>query len=113
MVIGAASGFLAGLFGVGGGAVVVPLLALSTDMEHKKALGTSLAAMVPTALSGVVAHVRLGNVTPALGLPLAVGTCCGAFIGGKLATHCPDEPMKLGFGGVMLVLGTKQLLKVS
>ena len=58
---GVAAGFLAGLFGVGGGAVVVPLLALATDLDHKTALGTSLCAMVPTGIAGVLAHRRLGH----------------------------------------------------
>ncbi|KAJ1452155.1 sulfite exporter TauE/SafE-domain-containing protein [Pelagophyceae sp. CCMP2097] len=111
VTIGAASGFLAGLFGVGGGAVVVPLLALATGMDHKIALGTSLAAMVPTGLSGVYSHAQLGNVSPRSALPLALGTCAGAYVGGRLAAHCPDEPMKLGFGVIMLALGARTFLK--
>lgn len=109
--IGVCSGFLAGLFGVGGGAVVVPLLAVFTDMDHKTALGTSLCAMVPTAIAGVSAHFRLGNVRPRFAGPLGAGTLCGAFLGGRLAGELDEDAMKAGFGGVMLVLGVRTLLK--
>lgn len=109
--IGVLSGFLAGVFGVGGGAVVVPMLALATDMDHKLALGTSLAAMVPTAIAGVAAHVRLGNVRPLAAVPLLAGTCLGAFAGGRLGSaYVPEEPMKVGFGGLMFLLGSRTLL---
>ncbi|KAJ8611421.1 hypothetical protein CTAYLR_008997 [Chrysophaeum taylorii] len=109
--IGVMSGFLAGLFGVGGGAIVVPLLALATDMDHKLALGTSLAAMVPTAVAGVAAHARLGNVQLLTATPLLVGTCTGAYFGGRLGSaYIPDEPMKLGFGVLMFALGSRTLI---
>lgn len=109
--VGVAAGFLAGLFGVGGGAVVVPLLALATDLDHKTALGTSLCAMVPTGIAGVLAHRRLGHVKLAAAAPLALGTCIGAFAGGRLALGLDEEPMRLGFGAVMVALGVKTLLK--
>ena len=54
----------------GGGAVVVPLLALATDLDHKTALGTSLCAMVPTGVAGVLAPRRLGHVRLAAAAPL-------------------------------------------
>ena len=109
--VGAAAGFLAGLFGVGGGAVVVPLLALATDLDHKTALGTSLCAMVPTGVAGVLAHRRLGHVKLAAAAPLGLGTCVGAFAGGRLASGLDEEPMRLGFGALMVALGAKTLLK--
>ena len=109
--VGAAAGFLAGLFGVGGGAVVVPLLALATDLDHKTALGTSLCAMVPTGVAGVLAHRRLGHVKLAAAAPLGLGTCVGAFAGGRLASGLDEEPMRLGFGALMIALGAKTLLK--
>ena len=92
--VGAAAGFLAGLFGVGGGAVVVPLLTLATDLDHKTALGTSLCAMVPTGVAGVLAHRRLGHVKLAAAAPLGLGTCVGAFAGGRLASGPPRGPAR-------------------
>ena len=109
--IGCFAGFLSGLFGVGGGAVVVPLLAVVTDMDYKCALGTSLLAMVPTGVAGVLAHARLGNVQTRIAGPLVLGTCSGAFVGGYLGGNFfPEAPMKLGFGILMSVLGARTLL---
>lgn len=94
-----------------GGAIVVPLLALATDMDHKLCLGTSLAAMVPTAIAGVAAHASLGNVRPMTAFPLLIGTCCGAYVGGRLgSTILPEEQMKIGFGILMAILGSRTLL---
>lgn len=53
--------FLAGLFGVGGGAVTVPALTLCLGVSHYQALGTSLAAMVPTAVVGTYTHHTHGR----------------------------------------------------
>ena len=61
-VIGLGSGFLAGLFGVGGGTIVVPALTVATDCTHYQALATSLAAMTLPALTGTVTHYQAGNV---------------------------------------------------
>jgi uncharacterized membrane protein YfcA len=61
-VIGIFSGFLSGMFGVGGGAIVVPALVLTTDMSHHSALGTSLCAMVLPAMIGTYTHAKRGNV---------------------------------------------------
>jgi hypothetical protein len=80
-------------------------------MDHKRALGTSLCAMVPTAVAGVLAHAKLGNVRPRFAGPLGLGTCCGAFLGGRLAAGLDEKPMKAGFGAVMVVLGVRTLLK--
>eukprot|EP00633_Aureoumbra_lagunensis_P006812 CAMPEP_0197315340 /NCGR_PEP_ID=MMETSP0891-20130614/37827_1 /TAXON_ID=44058 ORGANISM="Aureoumbra lagunensis, Strain CCMP1510" /NCGR_SAMPLE_ID=MMETSP0891 /ASSEMBLY_ACC=CAM_ASM_000534 /LENGTH=274 /DNA_ID=CAMNT_0042804241 /DNA_START=90 /DNA_END=914 /DNA_ORIENTATION=+ len=111
LAIGSASGFLAGLFGVGGGAIVVPALALATEMDHKTMLGTSLLAMVPTAIAGLATHAKLGHLHTNVAFPLVIGTCLGAFLGGKLASDfIPEQPMKFGFGLLMIVLGGRTFL---
>ena len=78
-VIGMFSGFLAGMFGVGGGAIVVPALVLSTDMPYHSALGTSLCAMVLPAASGVYTHAKKGNVNWRVAPFLAAGSFIGAY----------------------------------
>lgn len=75
--IGLVSGFLAGFFGVGGGAVVVPALVLFMDFDYKTALGTSLAAMIPTTLSSGFIHARQGTMV----IPYAIPLACGCAIG--------------------------------
>ena len=78
-MIGIGSGFLAGLFGVGGGAVVVPALTLFTDVDHYQALGTSLCAMAFPAISGTITHFHKGNVAMRVAPVLAVGAFCGGY----------------------------------
>ena len=59
----------------------------------------------------VLAHRRLGHVKLAAAAPLGLGTCVGAFAGGRLASGLDEEPMRLGFGALMVALGAKTLLK--
>jgi uncharacterized membrane protein YfcA len=56
---------------------VVPALSLFTDLSYPVALGTSLAAMIPTAVVGSVAHFRQGTMVPRLAIPLGVGSFLG------------------------------------
>ena len=104
--IGTFSGFLSGMFGVGGGAIVVPALVLSTDMPHHAALGTSLCAMVLPAMVGVLTHAKKGNVAWRVAPSLALGSAVGAYIGGKeIGLHLEEDVLRGGFGVLMLVLG--------
>lgn len=113
-VIGMFSGFLAGMFGVGGGTVVVPALVLSTDMPYHSALGTSLCAMVLPAVSGVYTHAKKGNVNWRVAPFLAMGSFLGAYFGGRdIAMHCPEEYLRWGFSCLMMVLGVRTWRKAS
>lgn len=109
--IGSCSGFLAGMFGVGGGAVVVPALSVLTDMNHYQALGTSLTAMVLPALSGTATHFSKGNVVLRVAPFLATGAFLGAYAGSKMALSIDEDPLRYGFSGVMVVLGLRALIK--
>jgi uncharacterized membrane protein YfcA len=110
-VIGLASGFLAGLFGVGGGAIVVPALTLCTDMNHYQALGTSLCAMTLPAMVGTMTHFSKGNVAMRIAPALALGSFVGAYMGGKMGLQTDEITLRWGFSGLMLVLGVKTLTK--
>ncbi|KAL7438349.1 hypothetical protein ACHAXM_006164 [Skeletonema potamos] len=106
--IGMFSGFLSGLFGVGGGAIVVPAIVLSTDMSHHAALGTSLCAMVLPSMVGVLTHAKRGNVAWRVASSLALGSAAGAYIGGKeIGLHLEEDVLRGGFGALMLVLGAR------
>jgi len=110
-LIGCCSGFLAGLFGVGGGAVVVPALTVATDMNHYQALGTSLCAMSLPAIVGTATHYNKGNVSMRVAPALALGAFVGGFIGGKLGSSIDETKLKFGFSGLMMFLGVRTLLK--
>ena len=109
--IGLGSGFLAGLFGVGGGAVVVPALSVATDLSHYQALGTSLMAMTLPACVGTMTHYQRGNVAMRVAPALAAGAFAGAFLGGNLGTQIEEDKLRWGFSGLMLTLGLRTITK--
>ena len=80
--LGVAAGVLSGLFGIGGGLVIVPALVVVFGFPIKTAVGTSLfALLLPTGLLGVLEYWRTGNLRPAAGLCIALGLFFGAYLG--------------------------------
>mmetsp|Transcript_12284 Transcript_12284/g.14075 ORF Transcript_12284/g.14075 Transcript_12284/m.14075 type:complete len:304 (+) Transcript_12284:124-1035(+) len=110
-IIGLSSGFLAGIFGVGGGAIVVPALTVATDMTHLQALGTSLCAMTLPALVGTATHLSKNNICLRIAPPLALGSFLGAYVGARLGLDMDEKILRWGFSGLMIVLGVRTLVK--
>jgi uncharacterized membrane protein YfcA len=109
MGLGAVAGLIAGLFGVGGGLVIVPVLlwaftAQGFDPTHLThlAVGTSLATIIVTSISAVHAHHQRGAVRWVLVQQLAAGLLIGAFAGAKLAKMLPASTLQLIIGGFAL-----------
>lgn len=109
--IGLVSGFMAGLFGVGGGTIVVPALTVATSCTHYQALATSLAAMTLPALTGTWAHHRAGNLALRVAPTLAAGAFCGAYLGGRFGLNIDEQTLRCGFAALLVALGTRTLLK--
>jgi uncharacterized membrane protein YfcA len=105
LLIGACAGLLAGLFGIGGGLLIVPVLVLCfslmgfpADLVMAMAIATSLATIVVTSISSVRAHQRHGNVRwPVLAL-LTPGIVVGVWFGVQTATSIPSASLQLVFG---------------
>ena len=95
--IGLFAGFLSGLFGVGGGIVIVPALVLLAGYNQRLAAGTSLAAIVPTATVGVISYATSGAVLWLPALVLAAAAVVGAQIGTSLAPRIPQRILQWGF----------------
>lgn len=110
-MIGTVSGFLAGVFGVGGGVIVVPGLALALDCTHYQALATSLAAMSLPAAVGTYTHYRAGNVVMRVAPALALGAFAGAYLGGSVGLQTKESTLQWGFSGLLAVLGARTILK--
>lgn len=106
-VIGLASGLASGLFGVGGGMVMVPAMVYFMTMDIKLAVGTSLAVIIPTAASGVFKHHQLGNVNWAIVLTLIPTAVCGSYLGAWATTYIPSTNLKRGFGAFLILAGLK------
>jgi len=102
-------GVLSGLFGVGGGIVLVPLLVLLFSFEQHRAQGTSLVALVPpTGLLAFVNYARAGHVDWKVGLLLMPGVFLGAIAGSKLALVLPPRQMRRIFAALLFALGAWQ-----
>lgn len=95
--IGLAAGLLSGLFGVGGGTVIVPLLVLLLAFDQRRASGTSLAAVVPAAIVGVISYAANGQVDWIPALLLASGAVVGAQIGTWLLSRIPLTWLRWAF----------------
>jgi hypothetical protein len=89
--IGLSAGLLSGLFGVGGGMVMVPLQMLFLREPIKSAVRTSLGAIVPISTSGLVQHTINDNVLWIPGLCLGLGGIVGAQMGSRLLPSLPDR----------------------
>lgn len=102
-------GVASGLFGIGGGVLLVPFLALFFAFGQHRAQGTSLVALIPpTGLLAFLAYARSGYVSWKIGLLLIPGVIVGGILGGLLAKRLQPQRMRQVFAGVMLVLGIWQ-----
>ncbi|MCR8671752.1 sulfite exporter TauE/SafE family protein [Agrococcus sp. HG114] len=95
--IGLFAGFLSGLFGIGGGIVIVPLLVLAAGFKRRLAAGTSLAAIVPAALVGVASYAALEQVDWLVALILVLGSVVGAQLGAHLLHRLPVIAIRWAF----------------
>jgi uncharacterized membrane protein YfcA len=86
---GLAAGLLSGTFGVGGGILFVPIMTSGYGFTQALAQGTSLAAIIPTAVVGGLTHIRQGNVLREAAIWMGVGGVGGAVLGALVAVHVP------------------------
>ncbi len=104
-------GVFSGLFGVGGGVLLVPLLVLLHHFEQHRAQGTSLIALVPpTGLLAFLAYYRAGAVDVPTGLLIIPGVFLGAILGSRIAVRIPAARMRRIFAVVLFVLGAWEFL---
>jgi uncharacterized membrane protein YfcA len=111
-VIGLISGITSGLFGVGGGIVMVPAMVLLLSppiRDIKQAVGTSLVVIVPTALMGSYKHFTQGNIEWRTALSLGPLAIAGSYFGAWLTTQVSADNLKRAFGGFIILVGIKLL----
>jgi uncharacterized membrane protein YfcA len=102
-VLGLAAGLLAGMFGVGGGVVFVPVL-IALGLDHHEAIGTSLLAIIPTVLVGTWSQSRYGNVRWRPALVLGVAAAITAQGGAALAESLSDATLRRLFAVLLVVV---------
>jgi uncharacterized membrane protein YfcA len=102
LALGFCAGVLAGLFGVGGGILFVPTLALALGLEQLNAQATSLAAMLPVVLVGTWRQQRYGNVRFRPAVLLGLAGAGGVLAGGLLAESLSNAVLERMFGALLL-----------
>lgn len=98
-----AAGLVSGLFGVGGGIVLVPLLVFVAGRGQREAQALSLAAIVPISAFGAASYAASGRVDYLLGLALAAGGIVGVYYGTGLMARLSDHGLRILFGVFLLV----------
>lgn len=104
LVVGAISGFVAGLLGVGGGVILVPVLSGLLRFPIKTAIGTSLAVVAAQAIPGTITHWIIGNIDWTIASGLVLGVIPGARIGSRLAVAAEDAKLRTVVAVAMAVL---------
>jgi uncharacterized membrane protein YfcA len=102
LAVGVAAGFLAGLFGVGGGILIVPGLVLAAGMDQRLAHGTSLAAVLPISMASLLTYAAHDNVDWTAALWMSIGAVAGAVVGTKLLHVLPHRTLALIFAVVLI-----------
>ena len=108
---GAGTGFVSGLLGIGGGAVMVPVtywlilaMDIAPDIAIRIAFGTSLLVILPTVISGSWRHNKEKAVRWKTALVLGSCALVGGLVGASLAAHLPEGILKVGFGALILAI---------
>lgn len=111
-LIGLAAGVLSGVFGIGGGIIVVPALVLLVGLEQRMATGTSLAALLlPVGVLGVLAYARSGAVNFPVAALLAVGLLFGTFVGARVGLSLPEVVLRRALAGLLVLVAAQLILK--
>jgi uncharacterized membrane protein YfcA len=109
--VGFVGGLLSGVFGVGGGVIMVPLLMLLAGDDQRRASATSLIAIVPTAIAGAATYSVHGSVDIVAGLLVALGGIGGSIIGSRLLKRLPISWLRWLFIGLLLLVVVRTLLE--
>ena len=109
-LVGVLAGFTSGLFGVGGGIVIVPGLAYLARFPHKLATGTSLTAIVPISLSGIAGYALGSEVDWAAAALVALGSIGGAIVGTHLLVRLSSPLLQVLFAAAMVATAVRMVL---
>ncbi|MFN8450636.1 MAG: sulfite exporter TauE/SafE family protein [Anaerolineae bacterium] len=111
--VGFTAGIISGMFGVGGGLVIVPLLVALLHFDQKVAVGTSLGALLPpTTIGAVINDYNQGLLNVGAAALVAVGLLFGALAGARITISLPSKTIKQLYGIFLLLVGLRFLLQL-
>lgn len=112
IAIGLGAGVLSGLFGIGGGLIIVPALMLLLKMQPQMATGTSLGVLVlPVVSLGAWTYYKAGNMDPKASATIAIGLLCGSWIGAQLAQGLAPDVLRRLFALFLVVVAVRLWFK--
>jgi uncharacterized protein len=100
ILLGAVAGVAAGMFGVGGGILFVPVL-VGLGLDQLEAQGTSLLAILPTVLAGAWIHRRYGNLRVRTAVVVGLTSIVGVEVGARIATELPESTLRRLFAALL------------
>jgi uncharacterized membrane protein YfcA len=107
LVAGLATGVVAGLFGVGGGIIFVPVLTLGLGLSQLDGEATSLLAIMPTVVAGTWTQQHYGNVRWRAALVMGIAAVAGVEGGVRIAESLPEHALRRLFGLLMLAVAAQ------
>jgi uncharacterized membrane protein YfcA len=110
LAIGLVAGVCAGMFGIGGGLIIVPALILILKLGELEAIGTSLAALIPpVGLLGAAEYYRGGYIQLRYAAIIGLGLFIGAFFGARIVIGLPEHVIRRLYAAFLIVMGARML----
>lgn len=108
LAIGLSAGALGGIFGIGGGLIMIPGMVLLLGLDQHTAIGTSLAVMLPPiGIAATLNYYRAGSVNLKYAVIIALAFIAGSFLSSKLALALPEVTMRRIFAVFLVVMGVR------
>ncbi len=114
MMVGVAAGFLSGIIsgmGIGGGAILIPVLTMILGLGQKQAQFINLVYFIPTALAALYKHSKNGNIEKSVLKPLIIFGVLGSAFGAFFASRTGEGLLKILFGVFLGVMGIFEIIK--
>jgi uncharacterized membrane protein YfcA len=111
LAIGLVAGVFSGMFGIGGGLVIVPALLYLMNLKELEAIGTSLAALIPpVGLLGAAEYYRNGHINIRYAALIAVGLFIGAYFGAKIIMPLPPVVIRRIYAAFLFLIAGRMLI---
>jgi uncharacterized membrane protein YfcA len=111
IILGFCGGVVGGVLGVGGGIIFVPALVIFMGHSQLEAESTSLLAIVPVAIAGVIRQRRYGNVRMRDGITIGLLSIPGVAVGVLVSNAVPQRALEIGFAGLLIVIAAQLVLR--
>ena len=113
MGFGVGAGLLSGMFGLGGGIIIVPGLMFALKMDQRRAHGTSLAGVLPISMASIITYWVHDHINWSVTIWLALGSIVGALVGARLLAVLPKRVLTLLFVSVLAIAGIRMFFEIS